>query len=186
MNIHIEPLTRERAEDFLRFFDHDAFSDHEEWAGCYCLESHLTPAEDAACNKSEKRRSTAKKLIREGTMQGYLLYDGDAVVGWCNAGDKRKFLPVYEDPAYHTGNDRIKVVYCMDIAPAYRGKGLATLALERVLADAENESYAWVEGYPLTIPNDPYPYKGPPRLYEKFGFTVYRKTEEFYILRKAL
>ena len=186
MEIHMEPLTPARAEDFLRFFDHDAFSDHEEWAGCYCLEGHLRPEEEAACNKIEKRRKKAKKLILSGTMHGYLLYDGDAVVGWCNAGDKRNFLPICEDPAYHTENARIKVVYCMDIAPAYRGKGLATLAMERVLADAENEGYAYVEGYPLAVPNDPYPYKGPLRLYEKFGFEVYRKAEGFFIMRKAL
>ena len=186
MNLHIEPLTAELAEDFLRFFDHDAFSDHEEWAGCYCLEGHLSPAEDAACKERAERREKARSLILAGTMHGYLLYDGETVVGWCNAGDKKNFRPICEDPAYRTEGDRIKVLYCMDIAPAYRGKGLATRALERVLADAEKEGCAFVEGYPLTDPDDPYPYKGPIRLYEKFGFEIYRKTGAFYIMRKAL
>ena len=41
MDICIKKLTPEMAEDFLYYFDNDAFSDHEEWAACYCLQSHL-------------------------------------------------------------------------------------------------------------------------------------------------
>jgi uncharacterized protein YndB with AHSA1/START domain len=32
----IRPLTPDRIDDFLRFFDHDAFADNPYWAHCYC------------------------------------------------------------------------------------------------------------------------------------------------------
>ncbi|MCI8709790.1 MAG: hypothetical protein HFG98_09675 [Dorea sp.] len=119
-------LTLEMSDDFLCYFDNDAFSDHEEWSACYCLQSHLSREEDAECILKEERRRKAEELVRQGVMTGYLVYDGGRVVGWCNAGDKSGYGPVCEDEDFFTDRvekGKIKVLYCMDIAPGYREGG---------------------------------------------------------------
>ena len=188
MEIRFEKLTPERIDDFFHFFDHDAFSDHEEWAGCYCLESHIKETAEEKFTR-EVRRQKAKALILDGTMTGYLLYDGATVAGWCNAGDKGTYGPICANEAYFTEppeQGRIKIIYCIDIAPNYRGRGIADLIVERVTADAKEEGYSYLEGYPFVDETLAYQYKGPLRLYEKHGFQPYRKNEWFYVMRKAL
>lgn len=189
MEIRFKRLTTETADDFFSFFDYDAFSDHQEWAGCYCLESHLTKEEDEGCTDKKERRRKAEELIREGIMTGYLLYDGDKVVGWCNVGDKEDFRPICKNKAFFTGDNergKIKVLYCIDIAPNYRGMGIVNQIFEKALSDAKEEGYLYFEGYPLSDTKEPYQYKGPIRLYEKYGFETYGKLDEVYIMRKEL
>ena len=140
MDICIKKLKPEMAEKFLYYFDHDAFSDHEEWSACYCLQSHLSREEDENCILKEERRQKAKDLVQQGIMTGYLIYDGDKIVGWCNAGDKFDYAPVCANDEFFTDQNekgRIKVLYCMDIAPGYRGKGIAKSVMERFLNRCE-------------------------------------------------
>lgn len=177
------------SDDFLYYFDNDAFSDHEEWSACYCLQSHLSREEDAECVLKEERRRKAEELVRRGVMTGYLIYDGGKVVGWCNAGDKSGYAPVCEDGDFSTDKiekGRIRVLYCMDIAPDYRGKGIAKAVMERFLADAKAEGYSYVEGYPFSDTERDYQYRGPVSLYEKYGFELYREQDWFFIMRKEI
>lgn len=53
--LEIRPLGPERLDDFLRFFDRDAFMDNPFWANCYCMEPHLLP-EQFEQYPSEQRR----------------------------------------------------------------------------------------------------------------------------------
>ena len=187
MDICIKKLTPEMEDDFLYYFDNDAFSDHEEWSACYCLQSHLSKEEDEKCVRKEDRRRKAKELVRQGIMTGYLIYEGERVIGWCNAGDKFDYGPVCADEEFLTDKiekGNIKVLYCMDIAPAYRGKGIAKIVMERFLADAKEEGYLFVEGYPFSDTKRTYQYRGPVRLYEEYGFELYRKQGWFFIMRK--
>lgn len=190
MELSFKKLTPAIADDFLRFFDHDAFSDHEEWDGCYCLESHLTQRQDEAlAGKKPERREKAKQLIDEGVMTGYLIYDGDTVVGWCNAGDKTTYRPICEYEGFYTDElekGKIKILYCIDIAPDHRGKGIANRIIEQFLADAKEEGYSYVEAYPYTDEKFAYQYRGPVKVYEKYGFAIYRKLDWAYVMRKAL
>lgn len=189
MNICIKKLTPEMTEDFLYYFDNDAFSDHEEWSACYCLQSHLSKEEDERWVLKKERRQKAEELVLRGIMTGYLIYDGNKVVGWCNAGDKSEYAPVCEDAKFFTEEvekGRIKILYCIDIAPDYRGKGLAKVVMERFLADAKDEGYSYAEGYPFSDTERDYQYRGPARLYEKYGFELYRESGGFFIMRKKI
>lgn len=187
MDVKICPLTPGMAGEFFRYFEESAFPPGDPRANCYCLESHLR---DEACYEEVfDRRMQAKELIDSGKMTGYLLFDGQRPVGWCNAGDKLGYEPVREDSRFFTtGCERgqIKIIYCMDIAGEYQGRGLASLLMERFLSDARAEGYLWAVGYPFADREYIYQYHGPARLWEKHGFTLFGRRGGYDIYRKVL
>jgi GNAT superfamily N-acetyltransferase len=50
---------------------------------------------------------------------------------------------------YAPAEKREKAVVCFEIAPEYRGKGIATALLQRVVDDARAEGYVAVEAFPV-------------------------------------
>lgn len=189
MELTFKRLNAGLCDDYLSYFDNVAFTDHEEWSACYCLESHLSKEENDALKEKALRREKAAELVRNGTMQGYLLYDGESVVGWCNVGDKADYRNVLTDESHKTvelSRGVVKAIYCIDIAPEYRGKGLAHLIVEKVCGDAAAEGYQYVEGYPFVDKMFPYQYHGPVRLFEKHGFICCGQRDWFFIMQKSL
>ena len=163
MDIKIEKLTPDRVEDYIYYFDHVAFTDHEEWANCYCLESHLSQEENEAMwTEKDHRREKARELIMKGIMQGYLVYDGDDVIGWCNAGDKTGYEPLMSNSIFETKK------------------------VGRIIRDAEEEGYSYVEGYPFRDRKFEHQYHGPIPLYEKHGFQMFAERDWVCIMQKSL
>ena len=74
-----------------------------------------------------------------------------------------------------------------EIAPEYRGKGLATAFIERVCSDAKASGYAAVEGYAkISETRDEYDFTGPIHLYEKAGFVQVMECNGQIVMRKVL
>jgi GNAT superfamily N-acetyltransferase len=182
MEIEVKKLTVELLDDWLDYFDNIAFSDSDDWPGCYCMHFHWNEGLDRRNNWNETleqvyrktgkadNRRRAIRLIKNGTMQGYLAYHAGKVVGWCNANDKRKYKTVLNNFFENTGNARkVKSIVCFCIASEMRNKGIATRLLEKVCADAAEEGYEYVEAYPYNNGqnND---FHGSLVMYEKTGF----------------
>lgn len=187
MKIAIKKLSPELCEDYLYFFDNVAFSDHSEWHLCYCLEGHLTEKENDELTEREDRRQKVRELIGAGTLNGYLLYDEEKVVGWCNCGDKLDYKRVKDE--FFTSDAKrgeIKIIYCITIAPEYRGKGLSHLLIQRFCVDAAEEGYLYAEAYPFTDREFRYQYHGPMGLYNSHGFKVYEMRDWYAVMRKSL
>lgn len=190
MHITIKPLTPNLAADFFDFFDNRAFTDRS-GAFCYCtwfhcdcsIDEHYKPGKEAM-------RDCAINYINSRLLNGYLAYDGNIAVGWCNTDRKENYLRLMKDPflCANTNNiEKTKAVVCFEIAPEYRGKGIATTLLNRVCNDAETEGYSFIEGYPLLHENDnPFDYSGPVRLYEKAGFSKVIEKDGRMVMRKEL
>ena len=95
MEISICKLTIELLDDWLSYFDNDAFSDNDEWCGCYCMcyhwDSELEKKRRWDCDKdcAKFNREQAINFIKSGRMQGYLAYVQGKVVGWCNSNNKK-------------------------------------------------------------------------------------------------
>lgn len=100
MNIKFKKLTAEMAEEFLYYFENDAFPENDSRTSCYCLESHLS--NESEYTTVEERREKARELILNGVMTGYLLYDDNHMIGWCNTGDKMNYLPICENSEFQT------------------------------------------------------------------------------------
>lgn len=167
----IIPLDTDKLDSWLRFFDHRAFADNPWWGSCYCTHYHKTK-DGGEKQPGMSNREYAMWLIETGNMRGYLACsDKGEVIGWCNANDKTSFQALSSGAAPE-GAPRIKSVVCFIIEKAHRRQGIASLLLQRVIADAKQEHYDIIEAYPsLRARTDSGNYRGPMALYLKHGFT---------------
>lgn len=195
MEIKIRKLTPDLAEDYVHFFDvtpHDVNIDEQK---CYCVSWR---SDDSYVNDNrhwfptrEERRERAIQFVKQGSLQGYLAYHDDEIVGWCNAtancqggvNHLRSYWPIEE----YRADIKVKSVFCFVVVPKVQRMGVATKLLERVCDDAIADGFDFVEGYAYkdfdTIPHD---MRGYIAMYEKCGFYKYAEREGKVVVRKAL
>ncbi len=189
MELQFKKMSPDMTNDFFDYFENIGFTDNKDFSMCYCLESHISSDEDEMLDTKEKRQAKAKNLIETGKMNGYLIYDGNNLIGWCNADDKINYEPLVLNDEYRTADDRkgvIKSIFCMEIAPQYRGQGLSHVILDYICQTAKKEGFSYVEGYPFKDKKFKYQYHGPIHLYEKHGFKIVAEKSYFIIMRKTL
>jgi ribosomal protein S18 acetylase RimI-like enzyme len=187
MNLRCLPLTPERLADYLDFFDHRAFPDNPRWAGCYCRFPLHDPSrevwdvKDAAGN-----REAVGGACRSGRAGGVLAYDGEQVVGWCNAGPFTQFPMLRDEPIPDAG--RSGVIFCFVVAPDRRGQGIGRALLEGACAQLAAQGLAAVLARPLKHAEGPAAnHLGPLSMYLAAGFEVLREEDDGAVLvRKTL
>ena len=132
-----------------------------------------------------------KHFVRSGSLQGYLAYGGNQIVGWCNTNANcqlcikylRSFWPIEEYPA----DIKVKSIFCFVIAPEMQRKGGATKLVERVCRDAADEGFDFVEAYVnKKFVEADHDFRGPLDMYLKCGFDKYAQREDRVTVRKAL
>jgi GNAT superfamily N-acetyltransferase len=194
--VEVRDLTPELLDDYLKFFDKDAFTDFPEWSGCYCG-FYDTPGDnwDASAKAGPAHRVARAERIRSGKAHGLLAIADGRVVGWCNAQPRSSFLNMrryttaIDDPAEPVGS-----IMCFLVAPGYRGKGVGTALLSVACDKFRRDDLEIAEGYPTTNPvkrtwETPWAeenYKGSLNMYLKAGFKIHRQLERFAIVRKQL
>ena len=193
MNIEIKPLSPDLIPSYIDFFDNRAFSDDSPCGPCYCTSPSMDAASEAQLLselgddvKGTLRRNAINLLIA-GRIHGYLAFENEIPVGWCNAGDRDGYLSWIPDIAREASLGKTIAVLCFAIAPGYRGKGLSLALLEHIVADAKNQGYAAVEGYPrIQKDREPYDFNGPLRLFEKAGFVETARQGDIVVMSKDL
>ncbi len=165
----IRPLSEATLADFLRFFDGPAFADNPDWAGCFCFFPYHDPSTGSWSERTaDENRSAMIDAIRSGAARGFLAYDGDRVVGWCNAAPRAAYPTLRDLPGDATLQGATP---CFVIDPGRRREGIAGLLLEAActaLAEAGVRSMG-------AAPNekagrDAHNARGPVRLYEHAGY----------------
>ena len=192
--IVIKPLTSELTADYLDFFDNRAFTDANPNGPCYCTspnqdEENISRmvSEFKTNGVKETLRKYAVEMLNRNQIQGYLAYDGDLSVGWCNAADIESYAGFVPDFARKNTCGKTISIVCFEIAPEYRGKGIALAFIDRVCSDAKSKGYAAVEGYAkLSDERNDYDYQGPVRLYQKAGFVEVARENGQVVMRKTL
>ena len=193
-SISIKRLTPELNDDYLDFFDHRAFTDGNPNGPCYCTSANQDEEEIRQMVGEFKKygvketvRRYAVEMLKQNRIQGYLAYDGDVSVGWCNAADMESYAGFVPEFARKNACGKTVSIVCFEIAPEYRGMGIASAFIDRVCSDAKSEGYAAVEGYAkLSDQRNDFDYQGPVRLYEKAGFTEAARENGLVIMRKVL
>jgi GNAT superfamily N-acetyltransferase len=178
----VHRVTADRIDDWLRFFDHDAFPDNPGWASCYCLEPH-------AAAQPERPWRTTRAIMAErlgsGTTFGYLAYADGRVAGWVNA-SLRSDCGLYKDVDPTGPAPRSVIgVSCYVIAPPFRRHGIAAALLDHVIADSGARGASWIEAYPANKPRegDPGHFRGPRSMYDARGFKEVEVLERYTVVR---
>ena len=206
----IKKLTPELAKDYFDFFDNRAFSDGSPFAPCFCNAFNLSKErmQKELYQKAEEYgngfegwvralRESAERMVAAGEIQGYLVFDNGVSVGWCNANERLNYYrtgefdlhtpPEDEEATNCSGPGQVKAIVCFEISPDYRGKGIASMLLQRICEDAKAEGFKYVEAYP--VKDGGYmgmAFTGPMRMYEKAGFEVVEQKGESFVMRKTL
>ena len=192
--IVIRPLTSELNADFLDFFDHRAFTDDNPNGPCYCTSPNQEEeqikkmiSEFKSFGVKETLRKYAAQMLERNMIHGYLAYDGDQSIGWCNAADKESYAGFVPAFARDISCGKTISIVCFEITPEYRGMGIASAFVERVCSDARLKGYAAVEGYAkLSDQRNDFDFQGPYRLYQKNGFTEAGREKGQAVMRKLL
>ena len=192
--IIIKPLTTESSADYLDFFDNRAFTDNNPNGPCYCTSPNQDEAsiqkmvsEFKTYGVKDTIRKYAVEMLNNNKIHGYLAYDGNLSVGWCNAADIDSYSGFVPDFARSNTCGKTVSIVCFEIAPEYRGKGIASAFIDRVCNDAKSKGYVAVEGYAkLSDKRDDFDYQGPVRLYQKAGFTEVARENGQVVMRKVL
>lgn len=186
----IQPVTRERTDDWLGFFDHDAFVGKPEWADCYCLEPHVRPApgeeEESDVAPWQETRAAMLDRLCDGNAFGYLAYVDNEPAGWVNASKRSDYSGYYRPNDQGAPADAEVIgVSCFIIAPPYRRHGIARYLLDRVIRDAPDRGAGWIEAYPYNDPGDSEAanYRGPRSMYDERGFEPIEVRERDTIVR---
>ena len=197
MNIEIKKLTPDLADAYAHFFDVTPHDDHtvKNELPCYCV---TWRSDESYANDNrhwfptrEERRERALQYVKDGSLQGYLAYRGDEIVGWCNATADcqggvdylRSFWPIEN----YDESIKVKSVFCFVIAPEVQRMGVATKLLQRVCRDAAADGFDYVEAYAhSTLDAVLHDFRGPLTMYEKCGFCKCAEREGRVVVRKAL
>lgn len=184
------PVVEETIDDWLRFFDHDAFAGNPDWASCYCLEPHDPAPPEMPERPWRETRDMMIERLRTGASFGYLAYADGVAVGWVNASSRsdyslgfRQIDPEGPDPSSVIG------VTCFIVSPGHRRHGIASTLLDRVITDARDRGASWIEGYPFndaTTAGEQHYYRGTRSMYDARGFEPVEVRERDTVVRRPV
>lgn len=185
--ITVQPFMPAHLQDYLKFFDHDAFTDNPHWASCYCYFNQAPHHEkDWHERGAAENRAGATGLIERGKLRGYLAYLDGNVIGWCNVNVVSSYTTFDEGDAFPPG-DKIAVIACFVVAPPYRKRGVARKLLDAAMQGLTREGMESV--YVITqrdTDKDTENLHGPLKIYLDAGFEIVQERPPFVQVRKML
>jgi GNAT superfamily N-acetyltransferase len=186
--VTVHPVTEDRIDDWLHFFDQDGFAGNPDWASCYCLEPHVPATPQQPERAWRQTRAAMVERLRDGTTFGYLAYVDGRPAGWVNASLRADYgLYRLVDPGGPEPRSVI-AVSCFVIAPPFRRHGIASALLDRVIADASARGASWIEAYPHNQPEagDAGHFRGPRSIYDARGFVPIVVRERDTVVRRPV
>jgi ribosomal protein S18 acetylase RimI-like enzyme len=195
-------LSKETWNDFEKLFLTKGIGDG--W-WCWCTYHHKlshssaenkqvgTRAKIAVRNRREKRT-----LVEKGQAHGIILYANKEPVGWCQYGPKDELPRIDNRRKYRRPNledssgNRFWRITCFIVQEEYRGRGLASAALEAALDAIRKKGGGLVEAYPVSKSDQGsnYRYCGTVSMFEKAGFKTVAPLSEgrtsTVIMRRAI
>lgn len=165
MELTIKRLTVETLHDFLDYFDHRAFLNDEDWAGCYC-QAYLNPegTDPESVFGEGKARQAACDRVNTGRMDGYLAFHGERMVGWCAAGNSK----LYE--ALPGAEETLARIICFNVDPDLRHQGLASKMLDLIIEDLIKRGFAAIEAAPSNDDTSEKSFQGTHSMFSSRGF----------------
>lgn len=188
MSYTIKALAPEMADLFTDYLGNLDFSHSPHWATCYCRFYHTNcTREQWQSRAGEENRLEAIQQIQEGKMKGYLAFDGEKCIGWCNANDARQYIRLESEMKPIIKDKKVGCVICFVIHPDYRNKGVARLLLKQAVEDFRKQGFDAVLALPIDIKGEPLLlYRGSLNMYKENGFEEIQKHDSLSIMWLSL
>jgi GNAT superfamily N-acetyltransferase len=142
--LHVKPLDETTWPDFARLVErHNGV-----WGGCWCMAFH---SEGVGRNKTAaQNRMEKESRVREGRAHAALVFDGATCVGWCQFGPTDELPRIKHKRAYLENLTALPDwrITCFFVDKAYRGTGVASVALQGALQEIARLGGGTVESYP--------------------------------------
>lgn len=185
MNIEIRPLTKSLKDDYLFFFDNMIHKENPDWSKCYCNDYHFLG--DVETCTHETSRSMIIDRINKNELQGYLVFENDKPIGWCNTNSRLNYQRLLRDyDLIDNPKDNVCSVVCFLIHPDYRRQGITQKIIDKIIVDYTTTNYDYIESYPRKGESNASNFKGPIELYKRNGFKVHKEYDGYYVMRKKL
>lgn len=132
---------------------------------------------------AEDNAALRGKLFEDGVHDGYLIYSGDELAGWCQAWRRDAFVKLAAQFGVSSDDDAW-MIGCVLILPAFRGRGVATQALSSIVDDLKFRGAQSVDAYPKRGAQEARElWNGPESTYARLGFAVVREDAKRPVLR---
>lgn len=184
MKYVIKPLSSELARNFTEYLENLDFGYAPHWATCFCRFYHTNCSSEQWQNRTgEENRAEALEEIKAGNMKGYLAFDGDKCIGWCNANNALQFIRLENDISHIIKDQKVGCIICFVIHPEYRKQGVARLLLKQAVEDFKEQGYDAVLAIPVDIKEAPEKlYRGTLNMYREFGFKEIEKHDNVSVM----
>lgn len=184
MNLEIKPLTPELAEVFASYLGHLDFSHEPFWGSCFCRYYYTDCAfEDWIRRSGEENRDEAKAEIRAGRMHGYMAFEGERCVGWCNAAPAELLPRIRGELAPFCEGRKAACTICFVVHPDDRGKGVARALLGAAIQGFREKGYDGMVAFPFEDAQKPQKrYRGTTNMYLAAGYRQIGQTESTPVL----
>lgn len=184
MIYEIKQLKPELDITFTDYLGNLDFGHAPHWATCYCRYYHSNCSMEAWQQRTgEQNRQEALEQIKSSKMKGYLAFDGDKCIGWCNANNVNEYLRFENDLDTIIKDKKTGCVICFVIHPEYRGRGVARQLLKQAIADFKSQGYEAVIALPIENKNEPEKlYRGTLNMYKENGFIEVEKDGNMSIM----
>lgn len=184
MQISIQPLSPALAQTYCDFLTHLDFANTPHWASCFCRFYHTECSmEEWMARSLDVNRVEALREIEAGRMRGYLAFDGEPCVGWCNANDISQYLRLHEDAQKYCAGKRVACTICFVIHPAYRGKGIARQLLARAVSDYRAAGYDAMIALPVEAEGaGQRRYRGTLHMFQEAGYRELEVIDHLHVM----
>jgi ribosomal protein S18 acetylase RimI-like enzyme len=154
---------------------------------CNCVAWLVDGWEGWGERTAEQNRQLRQTLLAEGEYDGYLLFDGDLPVAWCQAGHRDRLVKLVNQMQL-TADPDTWAITCFLVAPAYRRQGIAGRMLAMVLADLRSKGIQTVEAFPKRGANldSPDLWNGPESVFAAAGFEFVKEVAQRAVLRLVI
>nr|MBN2278246.1 GNAT family N-acetyltransferase [candidate division Zixibacteria bacterium] len=180
MDLKVMALDAGHVDDFFR-----VHSEENGHGWCYCVAWWAPTWQGWMERTAEENRRMREQLFDVEQYDGYLMYDGDKPIGWCQVGPRDRLHKLVLEYKLARDSDAWAIT-CFIIIPKYREIGLGRYMLEQVLKDLQKKGVKYVQAFPrrgkdLAVEDL---WTGPERFFEKAGFELERDDPKYPIYGK--
>ena len=145
------------------------------WGGCWCMAFHDPEVRHHKFN-TQNLRAEKERRVCEGEAHAALVFDGRICVGWCQFGLTEELPGIHRARAYNEGLKKLPDwrITCFFTDKAYRGQGVARLALQGAVQEIRRLGGGVIESYPEDAANrkasSVFLWNGEITMFEREGF----------------